>query len=123
MRQIDPLVKECLEQEARYGKDWAKRQVGVLTHFLVMMLLLFHIQNGILSWLIEISKGEEHSLRKTAMSILFINFAAIHTTTIVRKSIFSDKDFAHSLRPLHIHYTTWQLVPNMCILCAKKLKQ
>ena len=104
MRQIDPLVKEHLEQEARYGKDWAKRQVGVLTHFLVMMFLLLHIQNGILSWLLEISKGKEHTLRETAMSVLFINFAAIHTTTMVRKSIFSDKDFAYSFRPLHIRY-------------------
>ena len=52
----------------------------------------------------EISKGKEHTLRETAMSVLFINFAAIHTTTMVRKSIFSDKDFAYSLRPLHIRY-------------------
>jgi len=84
MRQIDPLVKECLEQEARYGKDWAKRQ------------------NGILSWLIEISKGEEHSLRKTAMSILFINFAAIHTTTIaVTHSLYNlatCPEYVHPLR-------------------------
>ena len=123
MRHIGPLVKERLEQEAQYGKDWAKRQVGVLTHFLVMMLLLFYIQNGILSWLIEISKGKEHTLREITMSILFINFAAIHTTTIVRKSFFSDKNFTHSLRPLHIRYTTWQLIPNMCSLCVKKLKQ
>ena len=123
MRQIDPLVKERLEQEARYGKDWAKVQVCVPTHFLVMMLLRFHIQNGILSWLIEISKGKEHTLREIAMSVLFINFAAIHTTTTVRKTIFGDKDFAHSLRLLHIRYSTWQLVQNMCILCVKKLKQ
>ena len=85
MRLTGPLVKERSEQEARYGKDWVKRQVGLLTYFLAIMLLLFHIQNGILSWLIEISKGKKHTLREITMSILFINFAAIHTTTIVRK--------------------------------------
>ena len=123
MTQIGPLVKERLEQEARYGKDWAERQVGALTHLVVIILLLFRMQNGILSWLVEISKGKEHTLREITMTILFINFAAIHTTTMARKSISSDEDFAHFLRPLHIRYTTWQLVQNMCSLYVKKLKQ
>ena len=28
MKHLGPLVKECSEQEAQYGKDWAERPVG-----------------------------------------------------------------------------------------------
>ena len=86
MKHLGPLVKERLEQEARYGKDWAERPVGpqILSRWL---LLLFHIQNDFLSWLVEISKGREHTLEEITLFILLINFAAIHTTTIARKFI------------------------------------
>ena len=40
MRHIGPYVKERLEQEARYGKDWAERPVCVLNPFLAAALTL-----------------------------------------------------------------------------------
>jgi hypothetical protein len=44
MRHLGPLVKERLEQEARYGKDWAERPVGTLTPFLVIALTLSYTE-------------------------------------------------------------------------------
>ena len=55
------------------------------------------MQNDVLSWLVEISKGRELPLEDITLFILFINFVAIHTTTMARKFIFTDKDFSHSL--------------------------
>ena len=62
-----------------------------------LLLLLFRIQNDALSWLAEVSKGREHTLEEITLIILIINYAAIHTTTMARKFIFTDKDFSHSL--------------------------
>ena len=95
MKHLGPLVKERSEQEARYGKDWAERPVGTLI-LSWRLLLLFHIQNDVLSWLVEISKGRELPLEEITLFILFVNFVAIHTTTMARKLIFTDKDFSHS---------------------------
>ena len=55
------------------------------------------MQNDVVSWLVEISKGQERCLEEITMFILFINFAAIHMTTMARRFVFTDKSFAHSL--------------------------
>ena len=55
------------------------------------------MQNDVVSWLVEISKGKERSLKDIAMFILFVNFVAIHTTTMARTFIFTVKYVAHSL--------------------------
>ena len=55
------------------------------------------MQNDILSWLVEIPNGRDLSLEEIAHYMLLINFAAIHTTTIARKFIFTTKRFSHSL--------------------------
>ena len=79
---LGPLVKERSDQKARYGKDWAERQVGAYI-LSWQLLLLFGVQNDVLSWLIEITKGRELSLEEIAV---FINLLAIpgHTTTMAR---------------------------------------
>ncbi|KAF8330121.1 cytochrome P450 [Amanita rubescens] len=65
LRHIGPLVKEREGLEARYGKDWQDRP------------------NDVLTWLVEISKGQEPwTIREITSCILIINFAAIHTTTL-----------------------------------------
>ena len=42
------------------------------------------MQNDVVSWLVEISKGQERCLEEITMFVLFVNFAAIHTTTMAR---------------------------------------
>ena len=41
LRHMGPLVKERLEQEARYGKDWPERPVGILCRRPMMSLTFF----------------------------------------------------------------------------------
>ncbi|KAF8697276.1 hypothetical protein AX14_001384, partial [Amanita brunnescens Koide BX004] len=83
MRHIGPLVKEREEQEARYGKEWAERP------------------NDALSWLVEVSKGKERTLQEITKLILFINFAAIHTTTMtVTHSLYNLATYPEYVQPL-----------------------
>ncbi|KAF8330123.1 cytochrome P450 [Amanita rubescens] len=81
LKHIGPLVKEREGLEARYGKDWQDRP------------------NDILTWLVEISKGEEWTAREITSCILLINFAAIHTTTLARKPT----TVTHSIYDLAAH--------------------
>ena len=83
MKHIGPFVKERVEQEARYGKDWPDRPVCV-SYFLVRWWFTSY-QNDVLTWLSETSKGKEHTLEDITMRILFINLASIHPTTIARR--------------------------------------
>lgn len=46
------------------------------------------IQNDLLMWLMEEAKGDEQSDRNLALRVLALNFAAIHTTSMVRSSFF-----------------------------------
>ncbi|KAF8720848.1 hypothetical protein AX14_010657, partial [Amanita brunnescens Koide BX004] len=75
---IKPFLNEREAQKARYGKNWAERP------------------NDVVSWLVEISKGQERCLEEITMFVLFVNFAAIHTTTMARTFVFIDQSFAHS---------------------------
>lgn len=46
-------------------------------------LLLTELQNDMLGWLMDKARGEEQSIRNLTLRILTLNFAAIHTTTMV----------------------------------------
>ena len=47
------------------------------------MLSLMRAQNDMLMWLMSEAKGVERSLEGLARRMLVINFAAIHTTSLV----------------------------------------
>ena len=47
------------------------------------MLSLMRVQNDMLMWLMSEAKGIERSLEGLARRMLVINFAAIHTTSLV----------------------------------------
>ncbi|KIL61860.1 hypothetical protein M378DRAFT_13203 [Amanita muscaria Koide BX008] len=66
-KHLEPLFKDRLEKEARYGKDWPGEP------------------NDAISWLIEHSGNETSQparIRGMILRMLLINFGAIHTTTI-----------------------------------------
>jgi len=126
LRHIGPLVKEREGLEARYGKEWQERPVRrIFSSPMTPSLRRFHEQNDILTWLVEISKGQEPwTAREITSYILLINFAAIHTTTLARKPTVAHKSFAYtSRRPSHIQYMTWQRIRNTLNLYVKKSKQ
>ncbi|KAM6503778.1 Cytochrome P450 [Amanita muscaria] len=61
-RHVEPLIQERLEQEAQHGKDWLGKP------------------NDIITWMLD---DKPRSLRALAIALLGINFASIHTTTII----------------------------------------
>ncbi|KAF8627694.1 hypothetical protein AX15_004292 [Amanita polypyramis BW_CC] len=65
MALIEPLFGERLEQEKQYGRDWPERP------------------NDFISWLLGVVKKEERTLRRMATGILGVNFASVHTTSMV----------------------------------------
>ena len=107
MKHIGPLVKERVEQEARYGKDWPGRPVCV-SYPCSMIALLLRNQNDVLTWLFEASKGKEQSLEDITIRILFINLASIHQTTIARRVTLSLNSASLTL-PQAFTYTLFDL--------------
>ncbi|KIL60305.1 hypothetical protein M378DRAFT_168332 [Amanita muscaria Koide BX008] len=63
-KHLEPLLRERFEQEAKYGEDWTERP------------------NDIVSWMLEITKDRQRSVRDLVIAVLLTNFAAIHTTTM-----------------------------------------
>jgi hypothetical protein len=63
--------------------DWGDRPVRRSILFSTFALLICTVQNDILLWLMSEAKGVEKSLDGLARRMLAINFAAIHTTSLV----------------------------------------
>ncbi|KAF8347875.1 cytochrome P450 [Amanita rubescens] len=83
MRHLGPLINERLGQEARYGKDWLDKPSDIIT------------------WLFEVSKGERPSVRTITTRILFINFAAIHMTSMaLTHALFDLATYSDYVEPL-----------------------
>ncbi|KAG5651711.1 hypothetical protein H0H81_007716 [Sphagnurus paluster] len=64
MRHLEPIILERLHQEEQYGKEWPGKP------------------NDFLSWLIDLSEGNQRTPRELTMRVLATNFAAIHTTSM-----------------------------------------
>ena len=90
MKHIVPLVEERKGLEERYGSDWQDRPVWRIFFSPTTSLRSFQ-QNDILTWLGEISKGQESTVRRITSCILLLNLAAIHTTTMARKPTIAHK--------------------------------
>ncbi|KIL64963.1 hypothetical protein M378DRAFT_162532 [Amanita muscaria Koide BX008] len=63
-KHFEPLLRERFEQETKYGEDWPERP------------------NDIVTWMLEVTKDRQRSVRDLVIAVLLINFAAIHTTTL-----------------------------------------
>ncbi|KAK0494784.1 cytochrome P450 [Armillaria luteobubalina] len=64
-KHLGPIIKDRLEKENRYGKDWPGKP------------------NDLLSWLIDLAdEGERRTVRDLTSRVLALNFAAIHTTSM-----------------------------------------
>ena len=46
-------------------------------------------KNDIVTWMLEVTKGRQKSVRDFVNAVLLTNFAAIHTTTMVEKCSFT----------------------------------
>ncbi|KAM6495657.1 Cytochrome P450 [Amanita muscaria] len=62
-KHLGPLIQQRIQQDAENGKDWS------------------HRPNDVISWLLDVTDGQQRSLRNLAIRVLFINFASIDSTT------------------------------------------
>ncbi|KIL65509.1 hypothetical protein M378DRAFT_76984, partial [Amanita muscaria Koide BX008] len=63
-KHFEPFLRERFEQEAKYGEDWPERP------------------NDMVTWMLEVTKDRQRSVRSLVIAVLVTNFAAIHTTTM-----------------------------------------
>ncbi|KAM6503707.1 Cytochrome P450 [Amanita muscaria] len=63
-KHLEPLIKERFEQEAKYGEDRPERP------------------NDIVTWMLEVTKDRQRSVRDLVIAVLLTNFAAIHTSSM-----------------------------------------
>ncbi|KAJ7511671.1 cytochrome P450 [Mycena galericulata] len=61
---LGPIIDERLEKDRLHGRDWPERP------------------NDLISWLLDLAEGEEHTASAIAVRILATNAAAIHTTSM-----------------------------------------
>ncbi|RDB20446.1 hypothetical protein Hypma_012419 [Hypsizygus marmoreus] len=65
---LRPNIQEHFDKEEQYGLDWPSKP------------------NDLLSWLLENAKGHQRSVRDLTVCVLAVNFAAIHTTSMLSQS-------------------------------------
>ncbi|KAJ7455001.1 cytochrome P450 [Mycena galericulata] len=69
---VGPVIEERLVKEAELGPDWPEKP------------------NDVISWLLELAKGDERTPSGIAARILSINMAAIHTSTMALTHVLFD---------------------------------
>ncbi|KIL65514.1 hypothetical protein M378DRAFT_162148 [Amanita muscaria Koide BX008] len=60
-KHLEPLIRERLEQVAKYGEERP---------------------NDIVTWMLEVTKDRQRSVRDLVIAVLLTNFAAIHTSSM-----------------------------------------
>jgi hypothetical protein len=66
-----------------FGEDWDDKPVRLSTSLNVNFIIDVEEQNDMLMWLMSEANGEERSPESLARRLIGINFAAIHTTSLV----------------------------------------
>lgn len=125
-KNLFPFIEERLKNEAKYGKDWEERPVSIsvfhptnMDYFITYM----HFQNDLLTWLLDEAPEDRKTVRDLAMRVLFVNFGAIHTSSLVSLIFWLSRgpvDISH--RPSPTLYFILLPILNMPNLCEKKLK-
>ncbi|KZT08258.1 cytochrome P450 [Laetiporus sulphureus 93-53] len=64
LKHLGPIISERFENIEKLGEKWAEKP------------------NDLLQWLIDASRGEEHSVRALVLRMLTVNVAAIHTSSM-----------------------------------------
>ena len=99
-RHLEPLIKERIEQEAKDKENWPVSRCLMF----VCCRDIDHYQNDAISWLLEVGKKPyQRTIRSLTVRILLMNFAGIHTTTMVRVTSTLNHSFVNQAWFLAIH--------------------
>lgn len=85
---LEPVIQDRLDKEEQYGtRDWPGKPVSlVYSDVKSLSLTILDLQNDLISWLLDEAQGPQRSIRELTLRILTVNFAAIHTTSMVKCS-------------------------------------
>ncbi|KXN88634.1 Ent-kaurene oxidase [Leucoagaricus sp. SymC.cos] len=72
LKHLGPVVEERLKMQEEYGNDWEGKPEDLVT------------------WLMDEATGEDATVQNLAMRVLFINFAAMHNTSMLLSSVLLD---------------------------------
>ena len=77
------MVEDRFARMEEFGEDWDDKPVRRPTPLKVNIIINARVQNDMLMWLMSEAKGVERSLEGFARRLLLVNFAAVHTTSLV----------------------------------------
>jgi hypothetical protein len=82
-KHLSAIITERIKMEAEHGIDWPGKPVRKGRLVVVRMMAYTLSQNDSITWLLEESRGERRSVRNVIMRMFMVNFASMHTTSMV----------------------------------------
>jgi hypothetical protein len=81
---LGPIIEERLAM-INQSVDWKSMPVSLLVFLLFRRVALAEMsnQNDLITWLLEMAQEHQRTVKDLTLRILSINFAAIHTSTMV----------------------------------------
>lgn len=79
---VGPTIEERLLKEKELGPNWQGKPVG-LRQTSSSCILVYTTKNDLISWLIEKAPPELRTVRGVTVRLLTLNFAALHSTSMV----------------------------------------
>lgn len=84
MKFLAPIIEERFKKIEEYGKDYPDKPVRCIRFTeSVGPYESLSLKNDLLSWLMDEAEGEERTVKALTVRILTVNFAAIHTSSMV----------------------------------------
>ena len=77
------MVEDRFTRMEEFGENWDDKPVRRSASLNVPVIINARVQNDMLMWLMSEAKGVERSLEGLARRMLVVNFAAVHTTSLV----------------------------------------
>ena len=79
---LKPIIEERLRKIDEYGLDYPEKPVSSLSQS-IWSKNNFYFQQDLITWMLDVAEGVERSPEHLAFRALNLNFAAIHTSSIV----------------------------------------
>ena len=118
------IIEERQEGLRQYGPDWADKPVSpsFCDHVLCSSVTSMGSQNDTLMFLIEEANKIGHSVDLVIQGVLSMNFAALHTTSMVRIYLLRiSESLTARYRASLMRCTIWPLIQKSCSPCVKRL--
>ncbi len=84
LKYVAPVIEERRRNMELYGQEWADKPVCMATSRDSDNILIMTLQNDLLQWLLDSPAGQAESVPDMAQRLLVLNFASIHTSSMVR---------------------------------------